>query len=571
MACRISTYGTPALFIGRASNQLEPDCRLRGAATVSEAREIRLAWAWILRSAGEEPAGTTVSGAHAAGFSALFEVVNGALEPVTNPASSSAEEFQLTRISSYAHLPPRDRPSAYCPNCRERVWLKLGGRMRHHYAHRAESDCVAAGGEGALHLSAKLHLASELRPHLPLQLEYSCGGAETDRQRCLRVTTVPFPLEWDELRVEEALPSLRADILLLRNGKPVAAIEVYSSHAVGDVRAEKYRNLGVPWLEVSASGIVERPAGAWTTEDPLPALVESRLHPERWRCPAHARLHAAWLDQQLNGEHRFASRLVHLYRNEAGITRAERRTRAITISMIEIREQGRVVAVRMEREDTGSQIGPTVRADDRLAGQRELHRHFRSWVRWLRKNQSAAIDSPMRWVTPEEMPEFAEATVHPERLRWDAHEGEFVGAPNRPGLAWPVVSRSDLTPHPVLGIVPCYWSALPTRARGAELNGIFDRCWVTLGHQEWVTETGPQTRADLAFHRHTGARWELVGREQTANLPLLKSEAEPWNVAFVDITRSLAAAQDAIVCGDVSISSVVESAVSEIRKSGRDC
>jgi hypothetical protein len=168
------------------------------------------------------------------------------------------------------------------------------------------------------------------------------------------------------------------------------------------------------------------------------------------------------------------------------------------------------------------------------------------------------------------MPEFAEATVHPERLRWDAHEGEFVGAPNRPGLAWPVVSRSDLTPHPVLGIVPCYWSALSTRARGAELNGIIDRCWVTLGHQEWVTETGPQTRADLALHRHTGARWELAGREQTATFPLLEIEAEPWNAAFVDITRSLAAAQEAIGAGDVSIASVVESTLSEIRKSGRD-
>jgi hypothetical protein len=517
----------------------------------------------------EEPAGT-LSSTDPAGFTGFFVAVNDALEPATDPASTPAEEYQLTRISSYAHLPPRDRPAAFCPSCHERVWMKLGGHVRHHYAHRAESDCVAAGGEGALHLSAKLHLASELSPRHPLQLEYSCSGAETDRQRCLRVTSVAFPLEWDELRVEHALPSLRADILLLRDGEPAAAIEVFSSHAVGDLRADKYRSLGVPWLEVAASRIIARPTGAWTASDPLPALGESRLHPERWRCPAHMRLHEAWLDQQLNGEHRFASRLVHLYRSEAGISRAERRIQAITISMIELRQNGEIVAVRMEREDTGAQIGPTLRVSDRAAGQLDLHRHFRSWVQWLRKNQAAAIDSPMRWVTPEEMATFAEATVHPERLRWDAHEGEFVGAPNRPALAWPVVSQLDLTPHPVLGIVPSYWSALPTRTRGAELNGILDGCWVTLGHHEWANETGPQTRADVALHRHTGARWELVGREQTANLPLPEVEANPWNEAFVEITRSLAGAQEAIVSGAASISSVVEATLSNIGNRSRD-
>jgi hypothetical protein len=500
-----------------------------------------------------------------AGFCAFFEAVDDVLEPVTNGDASAAEEYELTRISSYAHLPPRDRPPAFCPCCHEKVWLKLGGRMRHHYAHRAESGCMAAAGEGALHLSAKLHLAAELRPHHPLQLEYSCHGAETDRQRCLRVTTVHFPLEWDELRVEHSLPSLRADILLLRKGRPVAAIEVFSSNAVGEVRADKYRNLGVPWIEVAAVGIVNRPAGPWLVGDALPALGESRLHPERWRCPAHARLHAAWLDQQMNGEHRFASRLVHLYRNEAGLSRAERRSRAITVSMIEIREQGSVVAVRLEREDTGSQIGPTVRVHDRTTAQRELHRHFRSWIRWLRNAQSTVTDSPMRWGMPAEMPGFAEAMAYPERLRWDAHEGEFIGAPNRPRLAWPVASPLERSPHPVLGIVPCLWSALPIRTRGAELNGIVDGCWITLGHQEWVTETGPQTRADVTIYRHTGARWELLGREQCVNLSLTEPEAEPWNDAFEEIANSLSSSWPAIESEGISISSVVDSALSRLR------
>jgi hypothetical protein len=70
--------------------------------------------------------------------------------------AAAGDPFVLTTVGSWKRLAPGKRPPSYCPVCLERVTLKLGSRNRHHYAHRPESACPAAGVEGALHLAAKL-------------------------------------------------------------------------------------------------------------------------------------------------------------------------------------------------------------------------------------------------------------------------------------------------------------------------------------------------------------------------------------------------------------------------------
>lgn len=112
------------------------------------------------------------------------------------------------------------------------------------------------------------------------------------------------------MQVEYAIPSLRADIMLLRGGASVAAIEVCATHAVDAQRASRYRGLGVPWIEVPAARITDLWRTLWDGSEPLPVQADSGAEP--WRCPHHARLFAAWEEDQRNGVHRLAGRFVHL-------------------------------------------------------------------------------------------------------------------------------------------------------------------------------------------------------------------------------------------------------------------
>src|SRR5690606_25549611 len=124
---------------------------------------------------------------------------------------------------------------------------------------------------------------------------------ERSGERCPPAPIEALEVRWDEIRLEQALPSLRTDLLLLREGTPVLALEVYASHSVDEVKATKYRSLRLPWLEIPADRVAPSGRTGWIREDPIPVIGDSTLHPDAWRCPHHAALYEAWLEGQRNG------------------------------------------------------------------------------------------------------------------------------------------------------------------------------------------------------------------------------------------------------------------------------
>lgn len=459
-------------------------------------KEPRLAWAFVRENDARKPA--------------MPPFANEPLGERSIEIDGTKERHRLYPVSAWADRPPRQRPTSYCPICLEPVTLKLGSKLRHHYAHPPDSSCRAATPEGALHLDAKLRLADAVSgggSYLPLQR--ICNRAPQDRsgERCGSEPPQTMEIEWDAVQVEHSLPSLRADLMLLRRGAPVLAIEVFATHEVDEAKAEKYRSLGVPWLEVSGIHLVPESGARWEAGAPIPVLADSAREPARWRCPRHQGLWDAYVEHQENGVHTLAWRTVHMYRIDGGIDASRFRTDVLLLRMMERREEGEPVEAWLQRDEREDPVTAPIAIASRDDARERLHRAFVRWARWNQRTRGATVDSPMRWMDGSP-PATAERTPqHPQRYRVDRRTGEFVAPPGLPNLAWPVVLFDSQAPHPVFGDAPIYWRDPPSGDTPERHQAIVPPVWVTLTPHEWITPGRSHARADFTIWLHDGTRW----------------------------------------------------------------
>lgn len=163
-----------------------------------------------------------------------------------------------------------------CPECDEPVVFKQCSQKRSHFSHRANSSC---SGETVLHRTAKLLIAQILNDAIAGEgaypaYEWTCDGCN-EPSGALR-----FPL-FDEASTEVQLASGHyVDVGLLRDGEPVAAIEVRVTHAVDYAKASSMK---LDWLEVDGAAILDSPLD-WT---PLRGRWFAGRNRVRWdRCTA---------------------------------------------------------------------------------------------------------------------------------------------------------------------------------------------------------------------------------------------------------------------------------------------
>lgn len=365
----------------------------------------------------------------------------------------------LRRVTDFATLAPEDRPAARCPLCDEPVLLKLGAVRVHHAAHRAGSGCplgAAGGGETALHVNTKLHLASALREWIaalppgdragaPLVARVRCAArwrdAATGRAaRCTAVRDVPLASDWDEVRVEMSLSAdagpaaARPDVVLLRGGRPVAAVEVLVTHAVAMPAAVTLSDLEVPWAEVRAARRLYSTPGAWAFPAALPAIRTSVAGAGGgWRCPAH-RARVAGSSPARSA--RWLARVVDVF--EPG----GRWRRDVFWFEAEV-QRGRVIAVRLLHlldDDVVAKCGGT--GLDRARAASELHQAFVRWAR-ARRREGALVDSPMPWTSARRIRarrDALTALVADYPPRYVYRDARWVPRPEWRGRTW--ASRS---------------------------------------------------------------------------------------------------------------------------------
>jgi len=113
--------------------------------------------------------------------------------------------------------------------------------------------------ESDTHQQAKIILAQHLRHREPAQLVLGCSMCGT----------MPYPEDpdsediyevlpdYDEVELEYLLPiNRRADMVLLKDGKPVFLIEVRRKNKVNAPKLEQLNRLGIPWVEIAAADVI---------------------------------------------------------------------------------------------------------------------------------------------------------------------------------------------------------------------------------------------------------------------------------------------------------------------------
>lgn len=270
----------------------------------------------------------------------------------------SIEDVRLARVATGCD------PFVKCPACDSRLSAHLRKRKLSSFVHRPQPlPCYASSGEGELHLSAKAYLqsvlASAAAASQPVWLRHPCKHCSAGQ-----VDAVAFQLQpGDDVRVEEwVAPSRKTkpDVLVYREGRLVAVLEVLVTHACDEAKLAELRKLAVPMLEVKAEELLDGEGQlSWTPSLPLPfTQLLSVTVPERCgacekRFAEEERRRLEPLDQVPYHAH------VHFFRKD-GVREDH------LLQVVESRRNGAWVSARLE-DRRGARVltewGPDVAGD----------------------------------------------------------------------------------------------------------------------------------------------------------------------------------------------------------------
>ena len=187
----------------------------------------------------------------------------------------AAMTFAMLPHGRTAHIddvPNGARCGCVCPQCKQALIAKNGGRERaHHFAHEGGSDCEG-GTETSLHLAAKQIVADQKRLILPFSLSAIYGEEEKF-------------VELDNVQLEYVLqdPSTQQRIIVDCYGENPSGkliIEIAVHHRVESDKAVMIESLQLPAIEIDLSDLLREMIG-W--ED-LKNAVLSETSRRRWIC-----------------------------------------------------------------------------------------------------------------------------------------------------------------------------------------------------------------------------------------------------------------------------------------------
>ena len=353
----------------------------------------------------------------------------------------------IVHVQTLAHLPVRQRPLARCPVCEKPVTLKLGRILVPHYAHRPEDDCASSSGESALHLNTKFHLYDVLRRTATLSVVERCSGGRFGW--CSNSRGSVWQRDWDEVMVEKGLGSVRPDLLLLRSGSPIAAVEVFATHAVDEAKRGVLASLGIPWIEVQAQPALYEGEG-WNGVEPL-AVRDRHPSQETWHCREHLeeveRMRRAALCRTLR------VRIVDYFFLGGGFYRD------VFLISAYIPDGRKAALVWAHCIDTNKfQL-----TDNNPTRERTLPRLAKGVEAWLeaKRRCGVIVDSPMGWMRPDwlQSPQLLDFQQYPARYRWSPGKREWFLGPYMRDVRW--ATGRVLAP----GRRPSWWPRFPLDLR----------------------------------------------------------------------------------------------------------
>lgn len=137
-----------------------------------------------------------------------------------------------------------------CPGCGERLIAKKGSKMTHHFAHKANSECLS-GYQTSLHLLAKDILLEEksiLLPKVEIHF-YDHGGSYKE----VLISDEIF-IEVDNVVLEKKQGEIIPDVIAYCGDKKFY-IEIYVTHKIDDNKKKKIIKEDVSTIEIDLSEI----------------------------------------------------------------------------------------------------------------------------------------------------------------------------------------------------------------------------------------------------------------------------------------------------------------------------
>jgi len=165
-----------------------------------------------------------------------------------------------------------------CPGCNSPLLLRRGEMRRAHFAHRRGDGCSP---------DSQLHRAAKRRVVQVIEAWKDGSGPRPSVARpcpsvdCDGGITQDLPDDVTHAREEVRLADGSvADVVLFRGDEHAAAVEILVTHRVGPDKAAR---MPLPWLELRADDVLERPYWWVAIQDALAPFT----------CPACARLDGA--------------------------------------------------------------------------------------------------------------------------------------------------------------------------------------------------------------------------------------------------------------------------------------
>lgn len=168
------------------------------------------------------------------------------------PPTTLQVPYGVSQDGELVHAREADAAAMYaCPGCAGLLVLHAGAVRAKHFAHKAHTAC---DGETLAHITAKLLVAKVIDEHCDsktrVTLLCTCSKCDSPVQRDLPHSA------FTSSAVEERIGPFVCDVVAFKESRPVLAVEIFNSHAVGDEKAEQ---LGLPWIELDAAEVLADP------------------------------------------------------------------------------------------------------------------------------------------------------------------------------------------------------------------------------------------------------------------------------------------------------------------------
>lgn len=207
-----------------------------------------------------------------------------------HPHSAVAVPVAVNEAGELVRPDDADAAGRYrCPGCGADLIVRQGELRRAHFAHRRGDGCST---ESTLHRAAKRRLVQVVEDWLHRGGPRPCISRPCPRFSCDGGIVQDIPADVSGVAEEVRLgDGTIGDVVLYRGQAPCAAIEVVVSHAVG---REKASRMALPWFEVEAEAVLDRPYWWVAVQDGL----------EPFTCPACSRRAEARYAEVREGEER---------------------------------------------------------------------------------------------------------------------------------------------------------------------------------------------------------------------------------------------------------------------------